>query len=85
MYDPVSVDDRFTFATVLNMLLFDCVFYALLVLYLDAVIPNEFGVQQPWYFVLRPSFWTTLATDAMSCCGLRANRGSTGTHGYVRC
>eukprot|EP00038_Savillea_parva_P008022 m.174117 g.174117 ORF g.174117 m.174117 type:complete len:1815 (+) comp13791_c0_seq1:54-5498(+) len=60
MYDPVSADDPFTFATVLSMLFVDTLLYGLIVLYLDAVIPSELGVPKPWYFVLLPSFWRSV-------------------------
>lgn len=48
LYDPISADDSFTFATVLSMLFVDTILYGLIVLYLDAVIPSELGVPMPW-------------------------------------
>lgn len=48
LYDPISADDSFTFATVLSMLFVDTFLYGLIVLYLDAVIPSELGVPMPW-------------------------------------
>ncbi|XP_074866754.1 phospholipid-transporting ATPase ABCA3 [Carettochelys insculpta] len=54
---PVSVDDNFTFAHVLGMLLLDSVLYGLVAWYVEAVFPGEYGVPQPWYFFLTPSYW----------------------------
>ncbi|KAH1183577.1 phospholipid-transporting ATPase ABCA3 [Mauremys mutica] len=54
---PVSVDDNFTFAQVLGMLLLDSVLYGLVAWYVEAVFPGEYGVPQPWYFFLTPSYW----------------------------
>uniref|UniRef100_A0A8C2YFC7 ATP binding cassette subfamily A member 3 n=1 Tax=Coturnix japonica TaxID=93934 RepID=A0A8C2YFC7_COTJA len=49
---PVSVDDNFTLAQVLGMLLLDSVLYGLVAWYVEAVFPGEYGVPQPWYFFL---------------------------------
>uniref|UniRef100_A0A6I8PBH8 ATP binding cassette subfamily A member 3 n=1 Tax=Ornithorhynchus anatinus TaxID=9258 RepID=A0A6I8PBH8_ORNAN len=54
---PVSVDDNFTLAQVLGMLLLDSVLYGLVTWYMEAVFPGEFGLPQPWYFFLTPSYW----------------------------
>lgn len=56
MYKPISVDDSFTFATVLHMLLVDIVLYGGLTLYLDAVFPGKYGVAKPWHFVFTGLF-----------------------------
>ncbi|XP_053132329.1 phospholipid-transporting ATPase ABCA3 [Hemicordylus capensis] len=54
---PVSVDDNFTLAHVLGMLLLDSVLYGLVAWYVEAVFPGEYGIPQPWYFFLMPSYW----------------------------
>uniref|UniRef100_A0A803V5D0 ABC transporter domain-containing protein n=1 Tax=Ficedula albicollis TaxID=59894 RepID=A0A803V5D0_FICAL len=54
---PISVDDNFTLAQVLGMLLLDSVLYGLVAWYVEAVFPGEYGVPQPWYFFLTPSYW----------------------------
>uniref|UniRef100_A0ABM5F152 Phospholipid-transporting ATPase ABCA3 n=1 Tax=Pogona vitticeps TaxID=103695 RepID=A0ABM5F152_9SAUR len=55
---PVSVDDNFTLAHVLGMLLLDSVLYGLVAWYVEAVFPGEYGIPQPWYFFLMPSYWS---------------------------
>lgn len=52
---PVSVDDNFTLAQVLGMLLLDSVLYGMVAWYVEAVFPGEYGVPQPWYFFLTVS------------------------------
>lgn len=52
---PISVDDNFTLAQVLGMLLLDSVLYGLVAWYVEAVFPGEYGVPQPWYFFLTVS------------------------------
>lgn len=42
------------------MLIVDIVLYFLLALYLDAVIPAEYGQRKPPYFIFMPSFWKSL-------------------------
>ncbi|XP_023584173.1 phospholipid-transporting ATPase ABCA3 [Trichechus manatus latirostris] len=54
---PVNVDDDFAFGQVLGMLLLDAVLYGLVAWYVEAVCPGQFGVPQPWYFFLTPSYW----------------------------
>jgi hypothetical protein len=39
------------------MLLLDTFFYLFLGLYLDAVLPSQYGVAKKWYFVCTKSFW----------------------------
>jgi ATP-binding cassette subfamily A (ABC1) protein 3 len=74
MYDPISVDDTFTFATVLHMLLVDILLYGLLTLYFDAIFPGRYGVPKPWHFV-----FTAISgafTSGSGITGSRVRRGS---------
>lgn len=52
---PVSVDDNFTLAHVLGMLLLDSVLYGLVAWYVEAVFPGEYGIPRPWYFFIMVS------------------------------
>lgn len=52
LFHPVTVDDDFTMADVLAMLLFDAVLYGLVAWYMEAVFPGEYGVPLPSYFFL---------------------------------
>ncbi|EGD73013.1 ATP-binding cassette [Salpingoeca rosetta] len=63
--DPVSADDPFTFGTIIGMLLFDSIVYAVLTWYIEAVFPGEYGIPLPWYFPLTKSYWcgATLAAE----------------------
>lgn len=49
------MDDSFTFGQVLGMLLLDSVLYGLVTWYIEAVLPGQFGVPQPWYFFVMVS------------------------------
>ena len=42
------------------MLIVDIVLYFLLALYLDAVVPAEYGQRKPPHFIFMPSFWKSL-------------------------
>ena len=75
MYDHISADDHFTFATVLQMLMVDTVLYMVLTLYLEAIWPSELGIPKPWYFPLLPSYWT-------GCVGYLLGAGRSGTPKY---
>lgn len=60
----MTVDDDFSLAQVLGLLLFDSVLYGLVAWYMEAVFPGEYGVPLPSYFFVLVSFkakWLTLA------------------------
>jgi len=48
---------NFTFGTAIGMFIFDFIWYLLLALYLDRVIPSEWGTTEKWYFPLTTEFW----------------------------
>ncbi|NXG05075.1 ABCA9 protein, partial [Sakesphorus luctuosus] len=54
----------FLFSTYI-MLAFDSVLYMLLALYFDKVLPGKYGIPEPPFFCLKPSYW------------MRSRRGST--------
>uniref|UniRef100_A0A673N7P9 ATP-binding cassette sub-family A member 3-like n=1 Tax=Sinocyclocheilus rhinocerous TaxID=307959 RepID=A0A673N7P9_9TELE len=57
LFEPVTVDDDFSLAQVLGLLLLDSVLYGLVAWYVEAVFPGEYGVPRPWYFFILPSYW----------------------------
>ncbi|XP_036408284.1 ATP-binding cassette sub-family A member 3 [Megalops cyprinoides] len=57
LFEPVTVDDDFSLAQVMGLLLFDALLYGLVAWYMEAVFPGEYGVPLPWYFFLLPSYW----------------------------
>ncbi|XP_023666396.2 phospholipid-transporting ATPase ABCA3 [Paramormyrops kingsleyae] len=57
LFEPVTVDDDFSLAQVLGMLLLDALLYGLVAWYVEAVFPGEYGVPLPCYFFLLPSYW----------------------------
>eukprot|EP00049_Salpingoeca_infusionum_P004186 m.75537 g.75537 ORF g.75537 m.75537 type:complete len:1711 (-) comp12452_c2_seq4:1262-6394(-) len=61
---PVTFDDTFSFGTVMKILFIDTIVYWVLAWYIECVFPGEFGIPQPWYFFVLPSFWCgQTATD----------------------
>uniref|UniRef100_A0A671T8I6 ABC transporter domain-containing protein n=1 Tax=Sinocyclocheilus anshuiensis TaxID=1608454 RepID=A0A671T8I6_9TELE len=52
LFEPVTVDDDFSLAQVLGLLLLDSVLYGLVAWYMEAVFPGEYGVPRPWYFFI---------------------------------
>lgn len=46
------MDDDFSMAQVMALLLFDAVLYGLVAWYVEAVFPGEYGVPLPSYFFL---------------------------------
>ena len=48
---------NYTFISSLLMLILDTILYIGLALYLDCVLPSQYGTPKPWYFIFLPSFW----------------------------
>uniref|UniRef100_A0A8D0CJU8 Cholesterol transporter ABCA5 n=1 Tax=Scleropages formosus TaxID=113540 RepID=A0A8D0CJU8_SCLFO len=42
----------------LLMLVLDCILYLLLAIYLDQVLPGEFGMRRSFLYFLKPSYWS---------------------------
>uniref|UniRef100_A0AAQ5Z9M5 ABC transporter domain-containing protein n=1 Tax=Amphiprion ocellaris TaxID=80972 RepID=A0AAQ5Z9M5_AMPOC len=57
LFDSVTVDDDFSLAQVLGLLLLDSLLYGLVAWYMEAVFPGEYGVPLPAYFFVLPSYW----------------------------
>ncbi|XP_064150869.1 phospholipid-transporting ATPase ABCA3-like [Loxodonta africana] len=47
---PFGLTDNFAFGHVMVMLLVDAFLYAVVIWYMEAVFPGEYGVPHPWYF-----------------------------------
>ena len=57
LFTGVTVDDSFTFGSVLLMMIADCFIYGIIMWYVEAIYPGEFGIPQPWYFPFKKSYW----------------------------
>ncbi|KAL3284408.1 hypothetical protein HHI36_018568 [Cryptolaemus montrouzieri] len=57
LFKAGSPDDTLTLGLVFVMLMVDTLLYLLIALYVEAVLPGEFGVPKPWYFFLTKKFW----------------------------
>eukprot|EP00347_Sterkiella_histriomuscorum_P002219 403369012 len=51
------INDNISFQIAILTLAFDCVFYLLIGLYLDQVIPSQYGVARKWYFLCSCRYW----------------------------
>lgn len=49
--------NNITFNAALFTLIFDTIFYLLLGLYLDQIVPSQYGVAKKWYFLCTRKFW----------------------------
>ncbi|XP_056305293.1 phospholipid-transporting ATPase ABCA3 [Danio aesculapii] len=57
LFEAVTVDDDFSLAQVMGLLLLDALLYGLVAWYVEAVFPGEYGVPRPWFFFILPSYW----------------------------
>jgi len=63
--EGVSVDDDFALLHVIVMLLLDCVIYACIAWYVEAVFPGEYGIPRPFYFPLMVRICRQVVTCSM--------------------
>uniref|UniRef100_A0A4X2KJX8 ABC transporter domain-containing protein n=1 Tax=Vombatus ursinus TaxID=29139 RepID=A0A4X2KJX8_VOMUR len=54
----ISMSEKFGFGEVLIMLLIDSILYGLVTWYVETVFPGRYGIPQPWYFFVMPSYWS---------------------------
>ena len=54
---PKVQEDHFSFFLAMLMLVVDTLLYALLVWYIDAVFPGQYGTPKPWYFPMELKYW----------------------------
>jgi hypothetical protein len=52
-----------SFGDTLGYYVLDCIIYLLLTWYFEQIIPSEFGVTRPWYFIFQRSFWRPVKTE----------------------
>ncbi|NXC65703.1 ABCAA protein, partial [Anhinga anhinga] len=64
-FSNLMEESYFLFLTYI-MLVFDSVLYMLLAMYFDKVLPGKYGIPDPPFFCLKPSYW------------VRSRKGSTG-------
>lgn len=53
----VTIDESFTFAHVLVMLVLDSILYGLLTWYIEGIFPGEYGIPKKWYFPFSKKYW----------------------------
>ncbi|KAG6587048.1 ATP-binding Cassette (ABC) Superfamily [Phytophthora cinnamomi] len=80
-----TVVDNFKFGSSIGMLFFDIILYTLLGLYLEKVIPREYGTVEKWYFPLQPSYWLSSfrAKKCLSKVNDIANNVVNGSHAML--
>ncbi|XP_058124968.1 phospholipid-transporting ATPase ABCA3-like [Anopheles ziemanni] len=64
LFEPATIDDGFNVGLVIIMLLVDAVIYLLIALYVEQVMPGEFGIARPWYFPFTKEFWVRKQTPS---------------------
>lgn len=62
-FSNISTKSDFPPVNGIIMMIVDIFLYLGLALYLDAVVPAEYGKRRPPYFIFMPSFWKSLFVD----------------------
>ncbi|XP_031568598.1 ATP-binding cassette sub-family A member 5-like [Actinia tenebrosa] len=62
-FSNISTKSSFPPSYSIIMMVVDIFLYLGLALYLDAVVPTEYGKRRPPYFIFMPSFWKSLFVD----------------------
>ncbi|CAN5977083.1 unnamed protein product [Sphagnum jensenii] len=79
------MEDAFSMAWILFLLLVDSIVYAGLAWYLEQVLPSEYGAVQPPWFLFAPSYWqggvlAVFANPGIKCVFVSVFFGSWGDH-----
>lgn len=64
LFRPVSLDDNLSVGHILLVMLFSCLIYLVICLYVEQIYPGEFGIAKKWYFPLTARFWCAKKTFA---------------------
>lgn len=70
LFKAGSPDDTLTLGLVFVMLIIDTFLYLLIALYFEAILPGEYGIPKPWYFLFTRNFWcneTTIKGRLIRC------------------
>ncbi|GJQ67966.1 hypothetical protein Trydic_g16721 [Trypoxylus dichotomus] len=57
IFSPVTPDDSLSLGLVMMMLLIDTFIYLIIALYVEAILPGDYGIPQVWYFPFTRTFW----------------------------
>ncbi|XP_055602215.1 phospholipid-transporting ATPase ABCA1-like [Uranotaenia lowii] len=57
LFSPATMNDRLNVGLVIIMLLVDAMLYMGIALYIEQIMPGEFGVAKPWNFLFTKEFW----------------------------
>uniref|UniRef100_A0A182WCA7 ABC transporter domain-containing protein n=1 Tax=Anopheles minimus TaxID=112268 RepID=A0A182WCA7_9DIPT len=83
LFEPATIDDGFNVGLVIIMLLVDAVIYLLIALYVEQVMPGEFGVARPWYFPFTKEFWIRKRTASRDTLFNREEQNSAAQSRYI--
>lgn len=65
-WKPVTVDDDLSLGYVILMLLATSALYLIITLYVEQILPGQYGVPRPWYFPFTRTFWCSPNFDDYS-------------------
>lgn len=57
LFRPVTIDDSLTVGTTMMFIFIDSILYLMIALYVETVMPGDFGVPQKWNFPFTIEFW----------------------------
>ncbi|XP_052859763.1 phospholipid-transporting ATPase ABCA3-like [Anopheles cruzii] len=70
LFSAPSMGDDFSVGLVMVMFLVDALLYLGIALYFEQVMPGEFGVAKPWYFLFTRDFWKRNRIEDSSMVGV---------------
>ncbi|XP_055623836.1 phospholipid-transporting ATPase ABCA3-like [Toxorhynchites rutilus septentrionalis] len=73
LFTPATIDDGMSVGLIMVMLLVDALIYLTIALYVEQVMPGEFGVAKPWNFLFKREYWgrTVVYGDGLEKSGAR--------------
>ena len=63
LYEHTNLYGGLTTGIILAIMICACIVYGILIWYLDAIWPWQYGVPKPFYFLFQPSYWIKSSKD----------------------
>ncbi|XP_055535486.1 phospholipid-transporting ATPase ABCA3-like [Wyeomyia smithii] len=72
LFTPSTMNDGFSVGLVIVMFLVDALLYLAIALYFEQIMPGEFGVARPWYFLFQKEYWRSNKVEDVYQNGIEA-------------
>ncbi|XP_053689710.1 phospholipid-transporting ATPase ABCA3-like [Sabethes cyaneus] len=72
LFVPSTMNDGLSVGLVIVMFIVDALIYLAIALYFEQIMPGEFGVAKPWYFLFKKEYWKSNKVEDVHQNGIEA-------------